>query len=286
MKVKIAILLMFIAFSGCSIQKLAIGSMTGVMDYGLESMNEESDLPLAEISLASNLKLLDALIKADPDNTHLLLLASQAYSSYALGFVEDQDAKRAKVFYQRGRDYALHILDRKKEFAQARNGSPDQFDSVLTLFSKDDVPAIFWAASAWGSYVNVSMDDPAALADLPKVLSMMKFVVKNDSTYYNGFALAFFGVTESVTPKMMGGNPDRAKVYFNRCMAINDGRFLLTQVFYAKYYAVATMNQELFQTLLQQVIDASPDILPEQRLATMIAKRKAKALLEKTQELF
>ncbi|MGD0338528.1 MAG: TRAP transporter TatT component family protein [Bacteroidota bacterium] len=273
-------------FAGCSIQKLAIRSVGGVMDYGFEAMNEETDLPLAEQGLASNLKLIDALIKGDPENDHLLFIGVQGYSSYALGFVEDQSPARAKVFYARSRDYAFRILDQNKEFATARNGTLDDFTAALGSFSKDAVPAIFWGASAWGSLVKLSIDDPEILIDLPKVLAMMDFVIKNDSTYYNGFAFAFYGTIDAVTPKMLGGKPDRAKQYFERCLAINGGKFLLSYVFYAQYYAVGIADQELFESLLKKVEVAPDNILPEQNLANMIAKQKAKALLAKTSELF
>ncbi len=277
---------LLLLFAGCSIQKFAIRSVGGIMDNGYESMNEETDLPLAEQSLASNLKLIDALIKGDPDNDHLLLLGVQGYSSYAMGFVEDQNPVRAKVFYTRSRDYALRILDRNKEFAAGRKGPIDEFTEALASFSKDDVPAIFWGASAWGSLIKLSIDDPEILIDLPKVMAMMDFVVKNDSTYYNGFAFTFLGTIDAVTPKMLGGKPERAKQYFERCLAINGGKFLLSYVFYAQYYAVQIADQELFESLLKKVEDAPDDILPGQNLANMIAKKKAKALLAKTSDLF
>ena len=73
---------------GC-IQTLAVRSMGGIMDYGFEAFNEESDLQLAQAALASNLKLIEALIKADPENEKFLLYAAQGYNAYGLGFAED-----------------------------------------------------------------------------------------------------------------------------------------------------------------------------------------------------
>jgi hypothetical protein len=275
-----------VLMAGCSLQKFTIRSVGGVMDYGFETMNEETDLPLAGISLASNLKLIDALIKGDPKNNQLLLLGSQGYSSYALGFVEDVSPERARVFYTRGRDYALRILKQNKKFAAARNGTVDEFTAELEMFSDDYIPAVFWGASAWGSLIKLDFNNPEIMIDLPKVLAMMDFVIKYDSTYYNGFAFAFYGSIDAITPKMLGGKPDRAKQYFERCLAINGGKFLLTYVFYAQYYAVGIADQELFESLLKKVEEAPNDILPEQNLANMIAKQKAKALLGRTSELF
>ncbi len=49
---------------------------------------------------------------------------------------------------------------------------------------------------------------------------------------------------------------------------------------FARYYAVAAQDVELFDTQLKAVADAAPDILPEQRLMNTIVKQKAAALFE------
>jgi hypothetical protein len=87
-------------------------------------------------------------------------------------------------------------------------------------------------------------------------------------------------------PKVMGGRPERAKEYFDRAAELTNGKFLLTYVYYAKTYAVQIQDQGLFETLLKKVDDAPVDILPEARLSNTIAKRKAKLLRERINELF
>jgi hypothetical protein len=67
---------------------------------------------------------------------------------------------------------------------------------------------------------------------------------------------------------------------------LTNGKFLLTYVYYAKTYAVQIQDQGLFETLLKKVDDAPVDILPEARLSNTIAKRKAKLLRERINELF
>jgi hypothetical protein len=69
-------------------------------------------------------------------------------------------------------------------------------------------------------------------------------------------------------------------------MSVNGGKFLMTQLYYAKTYAVAIQDQPLFESLLKQIEDASPDVLPEARLANLIAKQKARRLLARENELF
>jgi tetratricopeptide (TPR) repeat protein len=272
-------------FEGC-IQTIALRSMGGILDNGLASFNEESDLQLAHEALGSNLKLIEALIKSDPENEQFLTFAAQGYQAYGLAFCEDDSVERARVFYLRGKEYGMRVLRKNKNFREAMNGDLTQFHEALKTFSKDDVPAIFWTAFCWGSYVNITRTDVIGLADLPKVNALVEFVAEKDPSYYHGSALLFLGTMEATTPKALGGNPEKAKAYFEKCLSLNGGKFLLTQLYYARSYAVQNLDRELFESLLKQIEDASIDVLPEARLANIIAKQKARKLLAQANDLF
>ena len=282
---KLTILLSALLLQGC-VQTLAIRTMGGIMDYGLEAFNEEGDLKLAEDALGSNLKLVEALIKGDPENQKLLLMASQGFSAYALAFAEDDSVERARMFYLRGRDYGLRVLTQNSRMKDALDKDVASFQAALRTLSKDDVPAVFWTAFAWGSYINITRSDVGAVADLPKVLAMMEFVRTTEPTYYYGGPYLILGSIEGSMPQALGGRPEKAKEYFERALAINGGKFLLTYVYYAKTYAVQIQDQQLFESLLKKVDDASPDILPEARLSNMIAKKKAKLLRDHINDIF
>lgn len=272
-------------FVGC-VQRIAMGTLGGILDNGFTVLNEEQDLGIAEQSIASNLKLLEAIMKSEPDNEHLLLLASMGYSSFALGFVEDDSIQRARIFYLRGKDYGLRILNRNSHFSQALDGDLMLFRTALASFSKEDIPAIFWTAIGWGSYIGLSLTDPAAIAELPKVEAMMDFVAANEPTYFYGGAHFFLGTLYGSRPKILGGDADTAKKHFEQCLELNGGKFLMTYVYYARSYAVQTQNRELFESCLTRVDTTSIDVLPEARLSNAIAKRKARLLRERMSELF
>jgi len=272
-------------FEGC-IQTIALYSMGGILDNGFASFNEESDLQLAHESLGSNLKLIEAMIKSDPENERFLLFAAQGYNSYALAFCEDDSVERARVFYLRAKEYGMRILVKNEKFKKAMNGDITAFREAVKTFSKDDVPALFWTAFSWGSYINITRTDVAGLADLSKVQALIEFVAEKDPAFYHGGAYLFLGVIEGTTPRSIGGNPDKAKEYFEKALAINGGKFLMTQLYYARVYAVNTQDQPLFESLLKQVEDTSIDDVPEIRLANVIAKQKARRLLSQESELF
>ncbi|MGA3287402.1 MAG: TRAP transporter TatT component family protein [Bacteroidota bacterium] len=272
-------------FEGC-IQTIALRSLGGILDNGLSAFYEESDLQLAHEALGSNLKLIEAMIKSDPENEQFLTFAAQGYNAYALAFCEDDSVERARVFYLRAKEYGMRVLIKNKKFKEALDSNITAFREAVETFDKNDVPAIFWTAFGWGSYINITRTDVEGLADLSKVNALIQFVADKNPSFYFGGAYLYLGTIEGSTPKALGGNPDKAKEYFEKCLALNGGKFLMTQLYYARTYAVATQNQLLFESLLKQVEEASPDILPEARLANIIAKKKARKLLAQSNELF
>ena len=289
-KVFLIVFPLLFSLSGWScgvVNAIAVNATTSIVDNGLQSIFEESDLDLAERSIPANLTLLEALYRSKHnDDDHLAFLLLEGYTGYTLGFVEDSDADRAKKLYARARQYGFDILSKHAAFAAAVNGDNDAFARSLDSFGSDDVPVIFWTANAWGNLINLSIADPAVIGDLPKVNAMMDFVLKHDEQYFYGGAHLYFGTILGTTPKSLGGKPDSAKYHFDRCLKIGEGKFLLPYVYMAKSYCVQVQDKELFLQSLHTVDTTSIDVLPEQRLVNAIAKRKAKALEQKADDLF
>ena len=285
MKTLIACALAALLLSGC-IQQIAVSTVGGIVDDGFEGFTEEADLEFARDALPGNLKLIDVLLKSEPDNERLLRLASQGYNSYALAFLEDSDPERARAFYLRGRDHALKILRTDERIAKALSAHPDELRAVLTATPASMVPAAFWAAFGWGSYIYLSLDNTDALADLPRAEALMQFVADNDSAYYYAGADLFLGMLYGSRSKMLGGDPAKSRMHFERALRITDRKFLMAQLYYARSYATQNLDEELFDTLLAEVESASLEILPENRLANAVAKQKAALLKAKKPELF
>lgn len=276
---------MFLLFS-CSFQKLAIRSTTGVFSYGVEALYDETDLKLAEQATASNLKLLEGLHKADPENKEILLLLTQGFASYSLGFVEDESVERAQLFYLRARDYGFLLLQQTEAFKDSIPRREDEFVSRLQKIKEKDVPALFWTAFAWGGWINLSKDNPQAIFDLGKVRPMMQTVIELQEDYFYGAAHLFFGSILGSLPRMLGGDPEKARSHFEKCLAISNEKFMLAYVYMARYYAYPTLDEELFDKYLKAALQAPPDILPDNKLLTAIARDKAQKLIVKKEQLF
>ena len=277
---------MFMFLSSCSLNRMAIRSMTPIFQNSVEALYEESDLVLAEQAMASDLKLIDGMLKSDPQNKELLLLASQGYAGYALGFCEDEDNERAKLFYQRAKEYALLILRQNSNFAEAEKKGIEELSAVINTMGIDDVPALFWAGFSWAGYINLALDEPAALLGLPKTQIIMERIAQLDPTYFDGAVYLYFGALYGMKPIIMGGDPKKAKEYFDKNIELTEGKYMMAYVYMAKYYAAKILDEELFDSYISKILDAPVDILPGKQLFTQLAKKKAKYLRAQKEELF
>ena len=272
------LILAIVLLQSCSMDKFVIRQTGALLDYGVLALYEETDLKLAEQAMASDIKLLEGMVKGDPENEHLLLLTAQALNGYALGFVEDEEPDRAKVFYLRAKDYGLRVLLQDDDFAEADSGSIDAYTNAVKNLDEDYIDALFWTGFAWAGWINLSIDDPRAMIDLTKVQILMERVLEIDETFFHGTTHLFFGSIWGVKPRMLGGDPEKAKEHFERNLEITKGKFLLTYVYYAMFYAAKVLDEDLFYSFVVKIEETPADALPGFQLLNMIAKSKVKSL--------
>lgn len=278
----IAVLLL----SGCSTSQLVARGAAPLIDHGVTAMNRETDLELARASIPANLKMIESLLIADPGNVAYRVQAAMGFYGYALGFVEPDDRERAAALYRRALDHAQVALDHAGVTQAMLTGDVAVLEQALAKLDARAVPALFWTAAAWGKWIELQLDDPARLAELPRVELLMRRVLALDETYYHGGAHLFFGVYYGGRAPMFGGDFARAARHFDRAAALNQNRLLLVEVYRAQYLFRQMGDRAAFHATLSRVIDAPQGPDPDLNLANALAKKQAAALLTQEDDLF
>jgi tetratricopeptide (TPR) repeat protein len=287
---------------GCSMTKMTANQTVAILVESMPAYDRETNLEFAEQSITGNLKMIEGLLEVTPDNSDLLTLASSSFARYAFGFIEekidvadsrydldevDRRIAQAADFYERAKSYGLRRIEQShKNFSKILELDLDALASEMAHFDEKDVPGLFWTAYAWGSLINLKQDEPEHLANLPKVDLMMRRVLELDENFFFGGPHFFYGVYYGGRPETLGGDPEKAKVHFQRAIQITGGKYLMTRFLLAKYYAVSVQDRELFEQTLREITIAPPDIFPEQGLANELAKRNARRWLERVDEVF
>jgi len=279
-------LLLFLLPSACLPgKKTAVVAVAPLLEEVAKSSSRQRDLKMIRDGMPAYLMLMDGMIEAWPDNERLLIAAAQGYSTFASFFIVDEDQEYGKLLYGKAKDYALRALERRG-LKNPLSKSVDDFQEALKRFSDKDVPTLFWAASCWGNWISLNLDSIEALAELPKVESMMRKVLEIKEDFYYGAPHLFMGIWFSARPKIAGGDLKKAQEHFLKAIDFGKGKFLMAYVYYADYYARKALDKQLFTPTLQKVLDTPADISSELNLVNTVACGKAKALLSRTNEFF
>ncbi len=274
-----------LSLSACSMNKLMVNMSMPMIEGGIEAMNAEADLQLAEDSMPANIGMLNGMIRLDPENVQLHVYAAQAYYGLSYGFNEDKDVPRADKFYQRGLKHGLIALE-LLGINNIKKINTAELNQQLKKLSKDDVAAIFWTASNWAKWIDLNRDDAASLIQLSKPTAMMQRVLELDDSFYYGSAHMYFGVYYGARAPMFGGDFAKSKKHFDRAREITDNKLLIADLLQAQYLSRQMFDQQDFHQRLTKIIEAPEDLYPELTLLNQIAKRKAQLLLNKEEQWF
>ena len=282
---KLFLVLFLVSFqAGCV--KLALQFSPSLIPSLTQVLFEECDPELARQSLPADLKLMEGLLKNDPNNRQLLTSLCMGFAGYAMLFVEDEDPERASNLYLRARTYGLMAVGQNSPALKQSGVEKETIRKTLSAFGTEALKALFWTAMSWNAWINLNLDKPAALAQLGIAQAFLDRVLEINPEYFYGSPYVLMGSILAARPELLGGNPARAKEYFEKAIHVSHGRFFLVHYCFAKYYAVRIQDRELFLRLIKEVDTTSPRELKEVCLINAVMKQKAKRLMEISEELF
>lgn len=266
--------------------KLALRFSPSLISNIKQAAFEECDPELARVAIPSNIKLLEGLLKSDPDNRHVLAALCQGLSGYSHLFVEYDSPQRASDLYLRAREFGFRALGEKGEFLKGLGTSGPQLHEKLQTFSREDLEPLFWVTFSWNAWVNLNLDQPVAIAEFPILDACAERITELGGDYMFGLPWVLLGSTLSARPPLFGGDPDRAKFSFERALTMSRGEFFLVQYHYAKYYAVRVQDRSLFDRLLQDVLEGDPQAIRDVCLINRVIQQRAVELKKKADDLF
>ena len=249
-----------------------------LMTPALDSMQEQSDLELVCEGTPSYLLMIDSLIAGHPHDPEMLTIGAQAYSGYIGAMIEcDKSAARVQAMAGKAHRYGTSLL--AELLSIDANDDFQSFGDKLQRADEDDAGELFWAAFALVVWVQQQEGAPAAMAWLGKIELLLLKIIELDEEVEMGGAHFLLGGYYGSRPVMFGGDPRRSRHHFQRALEISSRRMLIYQTIYAETYGRLTMNRQLHNALLEEVLDFPLSSYPPNMLANQIAKRKARRLL-------
>ena len=268
--------------SGCSVMfSSATSRLADNFSYAFEN---QTDLVVVEEATPAYLLMMDALIRENPDNASLLKNAAKLNAAYAEIFVKDTE--RSVIIIHKALNLAFRAAcSDSKRFCNIQDKNYHDFKLIIDDSGKDEIDAIYTLGTVWASWIQANQKDWNAVAEIPKVEAIMEQVARLKPEYDDGGAFLYLGTLATLLPPALGGNPEKGREFFEKTIAISNGKNLYAKVLYAQRYARSVFDKELHDQLLQEVIDSDPKV-EGYTLINIIAQREARLLLESSDDYF
>ena len=287
-----------IPLGGCSTRTLAVNAIGNALARGGSSWGSDDDTELVRDATPFALKTIESLLAESPRHRGLLFAATSGFTQYAYAFVhteadyvEATDLARATAMrgravklYLRARDYGLRGL----EVAHAGIGARVRADAgaAAAVCGKEDVPLLYWTAVSWAAAVSLAKQNSELSVDLPVVEALMRRALLLDGRFGAGAIHDFFIAYEGGRPAAAGGSAARAREHFERSLALSGGGRAAPFVGLAESVCISVQDRVEFVKLLERALAVDLEKAPDQRLANVIAQKRARWLLARADELF
>ncbi|MBW1936131.1 MAG: hypothetical protein JRF46_08650 [Deltaproteobacteria bacterium] len=280
----ISLFLLFFPLISCT--KLALRLAPPLFSNFASSIFEECDVELARKAIPANLKLMEGLLKNDPNNKNILSALSLGYAGYSLLFVEAENPRRASDFYLRSINYGIKALGRSGAVLWNLATPAHTLKGVLSGLHAEDFQALMWTTLALNAWINVNLEKPEALARLGLSQACVSRVLEMNPSFLHGLPHILAGVNLAALPPMFGGNPEKAKAHFEEALKISHRKFFLAHYYYARYYAVRVQDKKLFLKLIRECAAGNSQQLKDVCLINSVCQARTKRLHNRIDELF
>ena len=288
------------ASSGCSLKTYAVNMVGDALASGDSVYESDDDIDLVVSALPFGLKLTESLLAQSPHHRGLLLTASRGFVLYTYADVHyradvaaETDLDRAALLRSRSRrlylrafGYGLRALeDRYPGFGRALAAAPDRAVEAIPLKdAADAVPLLYWSAAALGLAISISADDAAMLARLPEVAALLDRALALDADWQQGSLHAFKVIFAGARPAV-SRDVDALTRHYERALTLSNGGSAGLHVAYAEAVALPAQDGPQFRALVEKALAVDPDSQPKDRLATLVAQRRAAWLLARIDDL-
>jgi len=283
---------------GCAVKQLAISKLGDALAESGSVYASDNDIELIGDALPFSLKTIEGLLAEVPEHEGLLITAASGFTQYSYVYVdfealdieqtrpqEAQELKlRAKNLYLRGRSYALRAIELKqKNFISSLRQDPD---ATLTVFSKQDIPALYWFSLSWIAAIAADKTDMDMVADLNLVEPIIRRCLELDESFEQGALHTFMISYQGERSPAQGGGVAKARMHFARAEELAADTSVSPLVSLAESVSISEQNRVEFESLLNQALEFNVDSHLPTRLANLVAQRRARLLLSRTDSFF
>ncbi len=290
--------LLVVPASGCSIKTMAINTVGNALAESGSNFASDDDPELIAAATPFGLKTIEGLLAESPKHKGLLLAACSGFTQYSYAFVqqeadyvEAQDLQkatamraRAKKLYLRAVGYGMRAFDVEiPGFSALIKKDPD---AALAKTTRKHVPLLYYTGAAWAAAFAIDVSDSSLSINQTAIEKMMRRALALDEQWERGSIHDFF-ISWEAGHASAGGSLEKAREHFLEAKALAGGQRVSPFVSYAESVLVAEQKKAEFEQVLNEALAFDVETMArDQRLANVLAQRRARWLLSRVDELF
>lgn len=275
-------LLAAVLLSGCA--SLVSSAATGLADNLSVAILNQDDPEIVRAGAPSYLLLLDSFVEGSPDDPDILAAGATLYATYGAVFAGNE--VRASRLTSRARRYALTAMC--ESYAPScgwPDATYDEFVATLDGIGPKKAEYLYTYGFASLAYLRAHSADWNSLAELPQIEALFDHYLDISSDEVNSSVFTYMGILLTLRPPALGGEPEKARRYFEKAIAATDGKDLGAKVEFARGYAKLLYERELHDRLLNEVMAADP-YQDGFVLSNVLAQEDAALLLAEADDYF
>jgi predicted anti-sigma-YlaC factor YlaD len=282
---------------GCSIRSIAVNKIGDALAESGSNFASDEDPELVGDAIPFGLKTMEGLLESAPRHRGLLLATTSGFVQYAYGWVqmkgdmiEARDLaratelrERARKLYLRAHNYGLRGLE--VDFPGLRDALARDPEAALARTKKEHVPLLYWTAMGWAGAMSLKVNDSEVSADQPIVEALARRALALDEGWGLGSIHEFF-ISWEAGRSSIGGSFERAREHFEKAILFSKGRRAFPYLTYAESVCVAKQDKAQFNEMLEKALAIDVSRPDDQRLANLLAQKRARWQLGRLDELF
>ena len=206
--------------SGCAI--VVSSAASGLTESISDSVLNQDDPETAKAALPTFMVLLDGMVRDNPDDPDLLASGAMLYASYGAIFADDP--LRASRLTSRARRYAHSAMCVVYEpSCNWPDATYEEFVASLEGIEAKQGEYLYTYGFASLAFLRAHSSDWNSLAELPQMEALFNHYMNISDDEVNGAVYTYMGILLTLRPPALGGEPERARVYFEKAIAMTDG---------------------------------------------------------------
>jgi len=273
--------------SGCAKHSATYeqGSASGTVEQSKTLYDEALalwELRDDDAKLSASLEKFEAAYNADPTNRDAAMMLTRGWYWHGDVKLSEEEAKLAA--WDTAVQWGGRCMAVNSEFTALLQKGDESEKTAIRAMTADDAGCLYWTASALGKWAKLH-GFGTLLKHKETVKAYISRVGELDDSFFFAGPDRYWGAYYAVAPSFAGGDLAKSVEHFDKSLAAQPA-YLGTKVLKASLYATKMQDPELFDKLLDEVLAADADAIPELGPENRAEQAKATTLKAQKSDFF